>query len=357
MSVSLSAGMRSAVYSMGDIQSQIDVSNKRLATGKKINSAIDNARSYFAAQTFNTEATKLNGLIEGMSQARQTIDKVTKAIDGGIRLLQSAESLATRAVQSTTDADRQGFQTQVADLLNQAARLFADGNFNGKQMLINDTQTGANYGKAVGTASNQLGFTVGTGTGQATAAERAVYDGGVLDVQTNTATSGFTSINLRPIDVRLGAATTINGAPGGLGLAISSAGNETGFVAAVGSLTPITAGVPVTSPGPPVVTNNANTWLTGQNATIERFRTATQAAVVTLQARSAQIATQASTIDIRIGFSKDTARINNEAADNLVVADINEEGANLSALQTKQQLAVQALSLASRADQAILRLF
>ncbi len=78
---------------------------------------------------------------------------------------------------------------------------------------------------------------------------------------------------------------------------------------------------------------------------------------MTLQARSAQIATQASTIDIRIGFSKDTARINNEAADNLVVADINEEGANLSALQTKQQLAVQALSLASRADQAILRLF
>ena len=44
-------------------------------------------------------------------------------------------------------------------------------------------------------------------------------------------------------------------------------------------------------------------------------------------------------------------------ADNLVVADLNEEGANLLALQTRQQLSTQALSLASQSDQAILRLF
>jgi flagellin-like hook-associated protein FlgL len=44
-------------------------------------------------------------------------------------------------------------------------------------------------------------------------------------------------------------------------------------------------------------------------------------------------------------------------ADNLVLADVNEEGANMLALQTRQQLSSTALSLSSQADQAVLRLF
>jgi flagellin len=76
-----------------------------------------------------------------------------------------------------------------------------------------------------------------------------------------------------------------------------------------------------------------------------------------LQARASVIATQASVVDLRIQFTKDTTRILNSSADSLTLADMNEEGANLSALSTRQQLAVQALSLANRSDQAILRLF
>jgi len=44
-------------------------------------------------------------------------------------------------------------------------------------------------------------------------------------------------------------------------------------------------------------------------------------------------------------------------ADNLVLADTNEEGANLLALQTRQSLSTTALSLSAQADQAVLRLF
>ena len=44
-------------------------------------------------------------------------------------------------------------------------------------------------------------------------------------------------------------------------------------------------------------------------------------------------------------------------ADGLTLADSNEEGANLLALQTRQQLSTTALSLASQASQAVLRLF
>ncbi len=341
MSVSLSAGMRSAVYSMGDIQSQIDTSNKRLATGKKVNSAIDNARSYFASQAFSTEANKLNGLIEGMSQARQTIDKVTKAIDGGIKLLESADSLARQAQMSSSDTDRAALRDQVAELLTQTIRMFADSGFNGKQTMVTDstTLTAASYAKKVGTAAADLG-----GSG-ATAAEKSVYNNGLLTVNTNTATTGFTSIVIAPIDVRMG--TTA--ANGGLGLtrAAAAAGDNGFIIAAPGTNVQVTTGQTAGA-----------AWDTANNsAQITQFRSDVQAAMNSLRTKSASIATQAATIDVRMSFTKDTMRINNEAADNLVVADINEEGANLSALQTKQQLAVQALSLASRADQAILRLF
>jgi flagellin-like hook-associated protein FlgL len=44
-------------------------------------------------------------------------------------------------------------------------------------------------------------------------------------------------------------------------------------------------------------------------------------------------------------------------SDNLVLADANEEAANLLSLQTRQQLSQTALSLANQADQGVLRLF
>jgi flagellin len=45
-----------------------------------------------------------------------------------------------------------------------------------------------------------------------------------------------------------------------------------------------------------------------------------------------------------------------EGADKLLLADLNEEGANLLALQTAQQLGTQSLTIASQANQAVLQL-
>ena len=64
-----------------------------------------------------------------------------------------------------------------------------------------------------------------------------------------------------------------------------------------------------------------------------------------------------STVQIRQDFTKAMINTLHTGADNLTLADTNEEGANLLALQTRQQLSTTALSLASQADQAVLRLF
>ena len=69
------------------------------------------------------------------------------------------------------------------------------------------------------------------------------------------------------------------------------------------------------------------------------------------------LATNTNLLQNRQVFTTSTIRNFTNGADQLTLADINQEGANLSSLQTKQQLAVQALSLANRSDQSILRLF
>ncbi|MBO6551235.1 MAG: flagellar protein, partial [Rhizobiales bacterium] len=59
----------------------------------------------------------------------------------------------------------------------------------------------------------------------------------------------------------------------------------------------------------------------------------------------------------RQDFTKSLINVLETGAANLTLADTNEEGANLLALQTRQQLSSTSLSLASQADQNVLRLF
>ena len=59
----------------------------------------------------------------------------------------------------------------------------------------------------------------------------------------------------------------------------------------------------------------------------------------------------------RQDFTKQMVNTLQTGADNLVLADPNQEGANLLALQTRQSLSTTALSMASQAQQAVLRLF
>jgi flagellin-like hook-associated protein FlgL len=69
------------------------------------------------------------------------------------------------------------------------------------------------------------------------------------------------------------------------------------------------------------------------------------------------IANDLSIIQTRRDFTESTVNTLRAGADDLTLADLNEEGANLLALQTRQQLGTTSLSLASQAQQSVLRLF
>jgi flagellin-like hook-associated protein FlgL len=84
---------------------------------------------------------------------------------------------------------------------------------------------------------------------------------------------------------------------------------------------------------------------------------AVENALATLRAQAAKFGSTLTTVQVRQEFTKNLINTLQTGADDLVLADTNEEGANLLALQTRQQLSTTSLSLAAQADQAVLRLF
>ena len=80
-------------------------------------------------------------------------------------------------------------------------------------------------------------------------------------------------------------------------------------------------------------------------------------ALANLRAQGSSFGSNLSIVQNRQDFTKAMINTLETGADNLVLADSNEEGANMLALQTRQQLSTTALSLSAQADQAVLRLF
>lgn len=110
----------------------------------------------------------------------------------------------------------------------------------------------------------------------------------------------------------------------------------------------------------------ANLTTTGLGLNLSNFGTRTSVAtsisetnnaLTTVRNFSSSLANDLAIIETRETFTQRTVNTLQEASDKLVVADQNEEGANLLALQTRQLLGVTALSLASVSQQSVLRLF
>ncbi len=80
-------------------------------------------------------------------------------------------------------------------------------------------------------------------------------------------------------------------------------------------------------------------------------------AIDSLRQQASTFGSNLSIVEIRQDFTKNLINTLETGAANLTLADANEEGANTLALQTRQQLSSVALSLASQADQNVLRLF
>ena len=98
--VSLTASMRSNLLSLQNISRRVDVTQNRLSTGKKVNSAIDNPSSYYTARSLSNRANDLDALLDSMGQAVSTIKAATTSLETAADFLEQAAAVATQALES-----------------------------------------------------------------------------------------------------------------------------------------------------------------------------------------------------------------------------------------------------------------
>jgi flagellin len=261
--ITLTSGMRANLVSLQNTNSMLEITQKRLASGKKVNSALDDPVAYLA------------GRKDEMSEAVQTL----KAADAGIQsintLIAAARSLATSAL----SADK-----TTADILN------------------------------------------------------AQYDTVLNQINDMAADSGYKGVNLL----------------GGTSVALTIKFDETGQsnlrINGFDSSATATTGLSL---------KDAE-WSTGTGVTasaIDAAIVALDSAKDKLRTESSKLANNLGIITARQEFTQGMINVLKDGAAGLTNADMNEEGANMLMLQTRQALGTTSLSLASQAAQSVLRLF
>jgi flagellin len=143
--VVLSAALRNNLLSLQDTQNSINTHQNRLATGKKVNSALDNPQSFFAAQALTNAASDLSGLLDSVGQSIQVINAANNGVTALTSLISQAQSIANSAQSAlagaSTTATVSGATTlSSSTLLNSITGLAASGDVIG--ITVTDPTTG-----------------------------------------------------------------------------------------------------------------------------------------------------------------------------------------------------------------------
>ena len=302
--INLTAAMRSNLLSLQNTQKLMDMTQNRLATGLKVNSALDNPSAFFAAKSLNQRAGDLDSLLDSMGQAIQTLKAADEGITAATKFVQQAKAIAEQASElvaggadPTADAEVLKLALDYSKVLNKLEDLIGNSGYKGINLLKGDGNSGASA------TSDSVTLKVYFAEGDRSTAAN-------LELVGQDATA--------------------------LGLGFTSTGADSGT-------------------GNWVKDTSSVAWadLDAVNGSINEAIKATDI----LRSLASGFSTDYNIVANREEFTENLINVLTEGANKLTLADMNEESANMLALQTRQQLGVNSLSLASQAAQSVLRLF
>lgn len=398
--ISLTASMRTNLLSLQNTQSLMDTTQERLSTGLKVNSAIDNASSYYTAQSLNNRASDLSALLDSMGQGIQTIQAANEGIEAITEFVEQAKAIANSARDAASKTDVKGLQTKfsqdpktaIATSLKFTVTRTDGTNLDQKLrdaiQAVNDamnTELGGksleDYVSAVKTAIEAGGeefakivdIKVDDKTGKITFTAKAGYNieatgvgdlaGLGKDPDTGDPTDKVTSTVAVNTD-RQKYALQFNEILEQIDNLAQDSGYKGINLLQMNTLTVIfnedrssqieVKGTDASSVGL-MLDEAVNNWQTNED--IEASIAQTEEAISSLRIMASDYGNYYSIVQNRQSFTKSLVNVLTEGADNLTLADMNEESANMLALQTRQQLAINSLSLSSQAAQGVLQLF
>ena len=259
----LSSSVRQNLLSLQSTADLLATTQNRLATGKKVNTALDNPTNFFTAQSLNSRAGDINNLLDGIGNGVQVLQAANTGITSLQKLVDTAKSLANQALQSAV-----GYSTKsnVSATITGAtsADLRGTTSYTSATASSNVLFSGAAGGVTAATSTLTLGGIAGTLTGVATntndtssppviSAATLLNDaptGTSAGLSANTVADGDSfTVNGHTITFKAGAAPLAAAAPSGYGIdagaasvATDGSGNSIIYIGASSTTSTATVG-------------------------------------------------------------------------------------------------------------------
>jgi len=406
MSIVLSTSVRQNLLSLQSTADLLATTQNRLATGKKVNSALDNPTNFFTAQGLDARASDISNLLDGIGNGVQVLQAANTGITALQKYVDSAKSIAQQVLQAPagysvkasvtslapTGAAALGVVGTAADITNGGTNSLEGKTFiftpaTGAATTVTISSTPAANSVNSIDAFNTLLSAKGLGLTASFAANGSITLTSSNDNASQTLTTGAAAV---ANNIAIGGTDTVALVAGGVPTAdpvsqairanlisqynnviqqitttsqdASSAGinllngddlkltfNETG------KSTLNIRGVTFNAAGLGLTALTVGTDFL-DNVSANKALALLGTASSTLRTEASTLGSNLSIVQIRQDFSKNLINVLQTGSSNLTLADTNEEAANSQALSTRQSIAVSALALANQSQQSVLQL-
>jgi flagellin len=290
-------------------QALTDTQN-RISTGLRVESAADNAAYWSIATTMRSDNSALSTVRDALGLGASTIDVAYTAVDAAIDIAKQIKDKLVAARQP--GLDRTKIQTEITELQAQLSGIAGSATLQGQNWLsVDSSAAGFNFTKSIVSSISRAGGAIAVQTIDITTTSMVLFDG-------NAAASGI-------LDATRNATT--------------------GVVDVAGTFTVATLDISALGDS------------TADLATLDGYIKGADLAIGEMSAGATALGAAKARIDIQQEFVKGLMDAIEAGVGQLIDADMNEESTKLQALQVKQQLGIQALSIANSSSQSILALF
>lgn len=297
-SVNTNISAQVALQSLNNTSSELQATQKRISTGYRVADAADDGAAYAVAQRVRADVGALTSVNDQLGNAKGLVTTSLSALGKISDSVNQAQKLLVQiGSNATTQDQRDQYVTSYKAIVSQVADYVDNSKYNGQSLL------GSAAGAVAGTSKTVVSSETGT------------------------------SKTLSAEDVS-GLASTLAGL---IGATFSRT------AAGVDSFTAAAAGADQTA---------AATALSAATGT-----TSFAAALKGVANQTNQIGADSNMLDATISFNSSKIDSLNAGLGALIDTDLSKESAKLQALQIKQQLGTQALSMANQAPQSLMSLF
>ncbi len=317
-SIMTNASALSALATLRSIDMNMEKTQNAISSGLSVSSAKDNAAYWSIATTMRSDNKSLATVQDALGLASAKTDTAYSGLDTSINIVTQIKAKLVAAREPGVDRDK--VNKELTELKNQLVSVSQSASFSSENWLYNDSTAAAGTKEMVGSFTRN--------------------------------SSGSVSIQTIDFDTSKSVLVDTKSASRGLLTKDVTVTQPSGTTTSTGTYFLINASSSTAATGTEIKISSTTT-----DDNLEGMIMAVDSTLKSMTDTAATLGAVSSRVDTQHSFIKSLSDVIDKGVGRLVDADMNEESTKLKALQTQQQLGIQALSIANGSSQNILQLF